>query len=301
MMICFIIVAGFGAREFINQPIRAGSAEASSVLSFGTAIIGFQVAWLPAAADYGVYMREDISIWTTFGFTYGGLITSQLFIEFLGAAVGTLAYSTNTVFLNAYDQRGMGGMIGVLFDSYGTGARGFGKLVEALLSFSTCAVIGTGIYSMGLSVQMISKKWLVVPRLVWSAGGSIAFLVCAIVGRNDLETVMSNFLSICAYWIVPFSTVVLLEHFIWRRHFDYDLDAWNDRMSLPYGISATIAFIVGTATALLAMSQTWWIGPIAKSIGNTESGTDISWMLAFSISSILFIPLRHFERKIFVH
>jgi NCS1 nucleoside transporter family len=56
--VCFIIVAGFGAKYMVNTPMGTGAAETSSVLSFGTTIIGFQISWGPIAADYGVYMRE---------------------------------------------------------------------------------------------------------------------------------------------------------------------------------------------------------------------------------------------------
>jgi len=56
--VCFIIVAGFGAKHMVNVPMGSGPTETSSVLSFGTTIIGFQISWGPIAADYGVYMRE---------------------------------------------------------------------------------------------------------------------------------------------------------------------------------------------------------------------------------------------------
>jgi purine-cytosine permease-like protein len=44
MLVCFCIVAGFGAKHFVNAPMGTGVAEISSVLSFGTAIIGFQIS-----------------------------------------------------------------------------------------------------------------------------------------------------------------------------------------------------------------------------------------------------------------
>lgn len=297
MLVCFVIVAGFGGKAFINVPMGSGPVEAASVLSFGTAIIGFQLAWLPVTADYGVYLKRDISSWTLFSWTFGGLLSSQLLIELLGVAIGTLSFSSNELFTDAYVDRGIGGLIGVLFDGYGDGVKGFGKFIEVVLSFSTAAVIGSGIYSMGLSVQMISKKWLVVPRLVWSLLGTIVFLACAIAGRENLAAVMSNFLNVCAYWIIPFGTILLLEHFVWRRNYEYDLTAWNDRTKLPYGIAASIAFVVGTVVALLSMSQTWWVGPIAMGVGGTSSGTDISWILAFIVSAALYVPMRWYERQ----
>ena len=50
MLVCFCIVAGFGAKHFVNVPMGSGATELSSVLSFGTAIIGFQISWSPVTA-----------------------------------------------------------------------------------------------------------------------------------------------------------------------------------------------------------------------------------------------------------
>jgi NCS1 nucleoside transporter family len=297
MLMCFIILAGFGGNEFINVPMGSGSLEASNVLSFSTAIIGFQVAWAPVAADYGVYMRETTKDTKSFAYAYGGFWSSQLFIELLGAAVGTLATSENALFADAYAARGIGGLIGASFSAHGSGARGFGKFIEVFLGFSCVAVITTNVYSLGLSVQMITPKLLVVPRLVWSLIGSVIFLAAAMAGREHLEEVMENFLLVCAYWIVPFCTIFICEHFIWRRGYKYDVTAWNDRTKLPHGIAASIAWIVGTILGLLNMSQTWWVGPIAAAIGDSPYGTDISWILSTFATAAVYIPLRMLEQK----
>jgi purine-cytosine permease-like protein len=50
MLICFCIVAGFGAKHFVNIPMGSGPAEISSVLSFGTTIISFQISWATITA-----------------------------------------------------------------------------------------------------------------------------------------------------------------------------------------------------------------------------------------------------------
>jgi purine-cytosine permease-like protein len=297
VMICFIIVAGFGGKHFINLPMGSGSLEAANFLSMGTAIIGYQVAWMPIAADYGVYMRENIKPITTFSWMYAGLVSCQILVELLGAALGTLALSSNTLFSDAYDSRGIGGLIGAVFETHGSGAHNFGKFIELLLAFSTVGVIITNIYSLGLSVQMVSNKLMIIPRLIWSLIGGVIFLVCSMAGREHLETVMENFLLICAYWIVPFGTILLAEHYIWRRGFQYDLSAIDDAKKLPWGIAASVAFVLGTVLALLCMSQTWWVGPIAKGVGGSPYGTDISWELALPFTLGIYIPLRMWERK----
>lgn len=297
MFVAFVIVAGFAGQHVINLPMGSGPLEASSVLSFGTGIIGFELAWLPVAADYGVYIKRDVSDVAAFSWSYAGLLVSQVLIELLGAAIGTLISSPDASFVSAYDARGMGGLIGSVFNGHGGAVRGFGRFIEVIISFSTVAVITTNIYSFGLDVQMVSKRLLVVPRLIWSLIGSIIFLVCAIAGRDSLEEVMENFLLICAYWIVPFAVIMLLEHVIWRRGYQYDLMGWNDKTKLPPGIAASVTLVIGTVLSILSMSQAWWVGPIAAGIGGSDAGTDVSWMLATGVCALLYVPLRWWERR----
>lgn len=297
MLICFFIFAGFGAPHFVNVSMGEGAAEISSVLSFGTTIIGYEFAWAPIAADYGVYMRPNIPPWKSFLYAFAGLFTSQFLIEALGAAIGTLVFSPNPIFKAAYNSGGMGGLIGQCFAGHSTAITGFGKFIELILSFSTVAVIITNIYSLGLSIQMVSQKLLVIPRVVWSLIGAIIFLAAAIGGRNNLEAVMSDFLNICAYWLTPFCTILLAEHFVFRHGYTYDISAAFDRKRLPPGIAAFLVFVIGTVLALLCMSQTWWVGPIALKVGDAPYGTDISWELSMGAVTILYIPLRYLERK----
>jgi purine-cytosine permease-like protein len=88
MLILFCIVAGLGAKHFVNIPMGVGKAEAASVLSFGGAVFGFAVAWIALTPDYNVNMREDIPRWKVFFWTYLGLFCSLNFIEWLGCPPG---------------------------------------------------------------------------------------------------------------------------------------------------------------------------------------------------------------------
>ncbi|KAJ5307014.1 hypothetical protein N7508_006029 [Penicillium antarcticum] len=297
-IICLIITAGFGARHFINVPMGHGSTESSNILSFSTAIIGFEVAWATISADYSVYMRETVSDNVTFSWTYAGLLTSQVSIELLGAAIGSLCVNPNPRFKSSYDTRGIGGLVGSVFEDIHPGVRGLGYLIEVLLGLSAAAVTTANVYSLGLAGQMVSKRLLVVPRLVWSLIGSISYLAIAIAARNYLEDVLKNFLLICAYWTVPFCAILLAEHYVWRSGYQYDLAVWNDKKMLPYGIAASVTWVASTVLAVVSMSQQWWVGPIAAAIGGSANGTDISWILAAVMSVVLYIPLRAWERKV---
>jgi purine-cytosine permease-like protein len=126
--------------------------------------------------DYAVYIRETTKPWKVFLWTWSGLFFSQFLIEILGAALMT-SINGSDAFTAAYNARGVGGLTGQIFEGYGTGVRNFGKFIEAILSFSVVAVVITNIYSLGLNLQIVSNYLIIVPRLIWSAIGGVAFLV----------------------------------------------------------------------------------------------------------------------------
>lgn len=205
MLVCLIIVAGFGAKHFVNVPMGSGPDELSGVLSFGTSIIGFQISWAPIAADYAVYMRSNTKPWKVFMYTFNGLFWSQFLVELLGVGLMTTVSGSDPAFLDAYNSRGVGGLTGQIFEGYGTEVRNFGKFIQAVLSFSVVAVVITNIYSLGLNVQMISTGLMRVPRLVWSLIGGGGAIIAAIAGRDRLQEVMEDFLNVIAYWLSKFS------------------------------------------------------------------------------------------------
>jgi NCS1 nucleoside transporter family len=297
-LVCFCIIAGFGAKHFVNAPMGTGATEISNVLSFGTSIIGFQISWAPIAADFCVYMREDRKTWQVFAWTYHGLFWSQFFVELLGVGLMT-AVAGSKAFSDAYDNTGVGGVVGQVFVGYGSGVRNFGYFIETLLAFSVLGVVVANLYATSLDIQITSEKLMVIPRLVWSLIAGAICLIAAIAGRNNLQAVMENFLNVIAYWLTPFLTIVWLEHIVWRRDYQYDVTAWNDPKKLPVGIAALVSFVVGTVLAVLCMSQKWWVGPIALKVGNPPFGTDISWELALGATVVLYVPLRWLERKHF--
>ncbi|KAG0647805.1 Purine-cytosine permease [Hyphodiscus hymeniophilus] len=286
VLVCLIIVTGFGAKHMVNVPMGKGPAETSSILSFGTTIIGFQISWAPIAADYGVFMRETYKPRSVFLWSFCGLFISQFFVELLGVGLMT-AVNGSDAFQNAYDAAGVGGLTGEVFKGHGAGVAGFGKFIQVILGFSVLGVVIVNLYSLGLNVQAIGLGLLDVPRLVWSLLGGAIFLAAAVAGRNHLSSVMENFLNVVAYWLTPFLTIIFLEHIIWRRGFAYDVSAWQNPKKLPHGFAAAFCFI------------TWWVGPIALAVGNPPFGTDISWELALGATTLLYVPLRWLERKKF--
>ena len=99
------------------------------------------------------------------------------------------------------------------------------------------------------------------------------YVVCALAGRNSLSEIFTNFLALMGYWLAIWIALTLEEHLIFRGS-DWNWEAWNDKDSLPIGYAALAAFLIGWVGAILSMAQVWYIGPIAKMVG--DFGADVN-------------------------
>ena len=100
------------------------------------------------------------------------------------------------------------------------------------------------------------------------------------------------------YWVAIWIAIILDEYLIFRRSAKaYNWAAWDDREKLPLGIAALVAFLVGYAGSVISMAQVWYIGPIARLIG--EYGGDAGNYVGFSCAALVYPPLRWLELKKF--
>lgn len=67
MGVCLCIVAGFTAKHVVLAPMGTGAAETSDILSFGTAIIGFQISWAPVRYSRYQWQRVLLTLYPDCG------------------------------------------------------------------------------------------------------------------------------------------------------------------------------------------------------------------------------------------
>jgi purine-cytosine permease-like protein len=177
--------------------------------------------------------------------------------------------------------------------------RGFAKFLLTLLVLSGINTNVISIYSAAISCQQFSRPFARLPRFVWTVICFAAIIALALGGRAELNTYLSNFLSLLGYWCTSYFVVLFEEHVIFRKgsFANYDLDGWNDPRRLPHGIAAAMAFGLGVVAWVMGMDETWFIGPLAKVIG--DYGGDVANEFAFVVTALTYAPARYAELRYF--
>ena len=263
-----------------------------SVLSLLAIIYGSSCSWCTMASDYYAHYpantsRTKVFFMTTFG------ISIPTSIGMLAGAVVASSFSRNRPdWSDTYTNDGLGYLIQTMLYPHG-----FAKFILTLLVLSGINVNIISIYSSAISCQQFARPFAKVPRFLWTLLCFACILALALGGREQLNAYLTNFLSILGYWCTQYFVIIFTEHVLFRRaSFDnYDLDAWNDPARLPVGLAAAGAFGLGIVAWVMGMSQTWFIGPVAKLIG--DSGGDVGNEFTFVVTLVAFVPLRWLELR----
>jgi NCS1 nucleoside transporter family len=304
--VTFFVVIGVAAKHLVNEPMAFGRAEAASVLSFGGVIWGFNIGWVSLASDYNVYMPSDAPSWQVFMWTYLGIAVPCVLVMWLGAAIAAAALAgadpanAGTVIAAWYARFEEHELGGLLHEVMVRPMHGGGKFFMVLLVLSVVANNVINVYSMGMSVSVITRYLQVVPRVIWPMVITGIYIPLAIVGANAFADTLEYFLGILGYWLAIFVTVVIEEHFIFRRgkFANYDAEhTWNDRSRLPWGLGALGAFGFGVAGAVVGMSQVWYTGPLGAMVGGKRGG-DIGFELASGFTAVMYPLFRTLEIKL---
>lgn len=282
LAVIFAIIAITAAPHMKSVPTPAWSlAFFASWVSYGGAIAGFAIGWSSYASDYSAYMRPDSSRASVFWWTFIGEFAACVLLESLGVLLTTWhsAFGTDVLTLAVAP--------------LGTVA------ADILLLGLVLSVVANNIpndYSLGLTIQVLGKNWESVKRWVWTLIGAVIYTAVAILliqikGVTVSET-LTNFLLLVAYWLGPFSIILVLEHFYYHRG-RYNLDAWDDSNYFNQGITpAIIAFIVGLIGAVLGANQLQWTGPIGKAFGG-----DLGFELGTVLAGITYFILRSYVMR----
>lgn len=268
-LIAISILYGVSASQFDLATPTSGDprTRVGNRLSFFSLCFSAAITYAGGAADYFVYYPPSTPRLPLFFVSLLGLVFSFSFALIVGVGLAS-GVTTNAAYSAAYSN-GQGNLLVEGFSSL----HGFGKFLGVVIALGLIANTIFPTYSSGIDFQILGRTAQKVPRFIWNTFGVIIYTVCALAGRNHLSEIFTNFLALMGYWLAIWIAIILEEQIIFRRRTGYDWTIWNQQNKLPVGIAALIAFLVGWAGAILCMAQVWYIGPIAKQVG--EYGADV--------------------------
>ena len=242
---------------------RTGAALTYFAMIFGTAS-----GLCSMSGDYYVHYPPNINKWLVFWLTMFGIVASNVFGTALGNAFGGIVM-TDKRLSGIYDDQGIGGLI-----LYTMRPMGYSKFVCVMysLSFSTFlyplkmglyrltkTTVGNVVadyYSSSLSLQLWGKYFMAIPRFVWNTLLAAISLGLAWGGRNSLQDIISDFLSLLGYWTICFGVITFIEHFFIRpRIGGYNLEGWQDPKCVPLGLAGSFCLALGIGVSFLGMNQ----------------------------------------------
>lgn len=290
IFVILLIVAGTGPHFTIVPTPAFSIASFASFISFGGAVYGFATGWSSYAADYNVNQPEETPASRVFWLTFLGVTIPCILLEMLGLALTTV---------KAYQGKSGGDLLGAVVQPLG----GFGTFLLLLLALSVVANNIPNDYSLGLSMQVLGKAFQRVNRAVWTLIGAVVYVVLALLLAGNFNSTLESFLLLVAYWLGPWSIILILEHFVFRRG-SYNLADWNTASKLPIGWAALVAMLFGLLGAFLGAAQVIIIGknvipaigPLANLI-NPGYGMDIGFELGVVLAAVSYLILRRIELR----
>ncbi|KAF2965584.1 hypothetical protein GQX73_g7992 [Xylaria multiplex] len=287
-LIAIIIAAGSGGSH-LSQQVPTSPATPRGIFSLGMAIASYMIPFSGLASDFTTYLNPKFPTWRLFLYGFVGLITPNILLMTLGAAIGG-AIGNVPAWEQGYERNSVGGVLAAMLLPTG----GFGKFVVVLLSLSLLGNNAATMYSVTLNFQVLVPQLVRVPRYVFSIVITAILIPVSIKAAAEFLFSLQNFISLIAYWSAAFVAILLTEHVVFRkRRFDsYDHDAWNVASQLPWGAAALTASVLSFGLVIPSADQAWFTGPIAKTTG------DIGFELAFVTTMVLYLPLRAVEKRI---
>ncbi|SRR6266852_5222189 len=100
-------------------------------------------------------------------------------------------------------------------------------------------------------------------------------------------------LTLSGMSLAAWLSATLMEHFYFRKgNFAlYDIRVWNVPSQLPLGAAALGSCILSFALVIPSMNQVLYTGNIARKTG------DIGFEVATVVTALLYVPLRHLEKR----
>lgn len=267
----------FGINDASSYQWQTGDLTAVGFLSMFAVGAVWQIAYAPYVSDYSRYMPADTGARGAFWGIYLGCVSSSAILMTLGAAVGAITGSSDT--MAALDS-----LIGPI-----------GTVVLLGFAFATAAYNSVNTYCSALCTLSVAETfrpgWVpgLRSRLFATAAIHVCGLFIALMAQADFLTFFYDFITWMLYILIPWSAINLVDYYVIRKG-HYAVEEFFRPGGGRYGnwnATAVAIYVVGFAVQVPFISTSSYRGFLVDNL----HGIDIAWMVGLVVSAGVFYLL----------
>jgi nucleobase:cation symporter-1, NCS1 family len=259
--------------------LTAGTFKVYPFLIVLGALMGYNLTWAPYVSDYSRYLPFNTSTKSTFWWTYLGSGVGSVWPAAIGALVAA-AFPTATT-TGSIHQVG-----NLLFQGWG---------FWALLLLAPTLVLTTTLSMYAASLTTMSAVSVVVPlkqprrwRITFGLTIAVVIVLLTFLIPSSFYSTYNAFLTICLYFMIPWTAVNLVDFFFVRKGNYAIKDIFSPNgIYGRWGVRGFVAYFVSFAVMVPFFSTSIFTGFISSSIG----GADISPFVGFPVAAVLYYLL----------
>lgn len=280
LVLCFGIFTVYAATHFgTHVPVAQTGWDLKGFLVLFSVAAGYQISYAVYVSDYSRYLPEDTPAPQVIAWTYVGAAASAIWLMCLGTLLAT--------YLPAPDA------IGSLREVGDQVLNGFGAV---LVLVSAPALISIGaVSSYGAMLTAASAVDGFTPinpglrtRVVGIAGVGLISVTVALALPSDYLGSFNNFVLLMLYFLVPWTSVNLVDFYLVRRG-HYAITEIFNRNGIygRWSARGLTAYFAGLGAMVPFMYLSFYKGPIADALG----GVDISFAVGLLVAGGLYYIL----------
>lgn len=275
LLVTFVVLAVklVSGHQVITAPTVGGAELVGAFVLEVTIALSLAISWASYAADFSRYLPAESSSLKVFGFSFGGITLSYLFVQGIGIAGADLLADHTAE--GVRDVMG-GGILGVV----------------ALLAIALAAVGSSAMndYSGSLALQTLGVR---VRRPASAIVVTVlAFALIMWLHASDTAARFTDVLLLVGYWIPAFVAIIAIDWLL-RVNGRRSLNPALEQTDRADAAAAVVVFVFAYLSAMPFMNTTLIQGAFAQA----WHGADIAYFVNFLVAGALYGGWRILRRR----
>ncbi|MGY6158519.1 purine-cytosine permease family protein [Paraburkholderia strydomiana] len=239
------------------------------------AAAAYQLSWAIYVSDYSRYMPANVGVRASFWWTYLGAFIGGAWMMLIGAAAAAIHVKTD-----------IGAAVKEVGDAIypGLGALTLVLSVATLVTMASLNFYGASLTLMSIADSLKLSKPTVRARFVSLIVVAIVATGIALAASGDFMAKFGDFLGVLLYLFTPWTAINLVDFYFVRKT-EYSVrEIFNPRgLYGRWNWRGMGAYFIGFAAMLPFSSTGFYVGPIARMLGNIDIGMVIGLVVSAAV------------------